>query len=158
MWKWIGRLVSIGIIGLLIGIIGLVVFTIYDYHRAGYFSMPDLKDDEYPIVFRSGFRAIVIDPDISDETYENAPQLFRRLRPANPDRKYLGVPSEVPSWFEDAWSYCEKPDEAESEAVFNTMPDDMRRELMGARLDAVCTIDSDEKKILRGLLFSVPKL
>ncbi len=47
MWKWIGRL-------LLVGIVGLFVFTVYDYHRAGYFSMPDLKDNEYPIVFRGG--------------------------------------------------------------------------------------------------------
>ncbi len=100
----------------------------------------------------------MIDPEISDEIYENAPQLFRRLRPANPDRKYLAIPYDVPSWFEDAWSYCEKPTGAETNAILNTMPEDMRREFTGARIEGICTIDADGEKIPRGLLFSVPKL
>jgi hypothetical protein len=151
MWKWIGRLLAIGIIGFL-------SLATYDRYRAGYFSLPDLNGNEYPIAFRSGFRAIVVDPEVSNSDYENAPQFFRRLRLANPDRRYLGIPYEVPSWFEGAWSYCEKPSSEEARAILASMPKDMQRELTGARLDALCAIVSDGEKIPRGLLFSVPNL
>ncbi|MFC4214831.1 hypothetical protein [Pseudophaeobacter arcticus] len=151
MWKWVFRL-------MVVGVIGFLSLATYDRYRAGYFSLPDLEDDEYPIAFRSGFRAIVIDPEISNPDYESAPQFFRRLRPANPDRKYLGVPYEVPSWFKEAWSYCEKPSSEEARVILNNMPEDMRRKFTGARLDALCSIVSDGEKIPRGLLFSVPSL
>lgn len=151
MLKWLGRL-------LFVGSIGFLSFAAYDFYRAGYFSIPDLKDDEYPIAFRTGFRAIVVDPEVTDTNYENAPKYFRRLRLANPDRKYLGIPYEVPSWFKEAWSYCDKPSGEETRAILASMPEDVRRGFTGARLDAICSIESDGEKIPRGLLFSVPQL
>lgn len=150
MWKWIGRL-------LVVCFVGYCSLLAYDLYRGGYFAVPDLEDDEYPISFKSGFRAIIAAPVAARPMNRNS-KYFRRLAYANPDRKYLGIPYDVPSWFEDAWSYCETPAEGETNAILNTMPEDMRRDLISARLDGICTIDSDGEKILRGLLFSVPKL
>ena len=120
--------------------------------------MPELEDGEYPISFTNGLRAIVVDPDVSKpHSIDDIPSL-RRLTKANPDRKYLGVTYEVPSWFEDAWSYCEKPPEEVTMAILDSMSEDMRRKFTSARLDAVCTIEADGQQIPRGLVFSVPKL
>ncbi|MCW8842178.1 MAG: hypothetical protein OQK00_02060 [Rhodobacteraceae bacterium] len=148
MWKWI-----VGFVG--VAIVGYAGFSTYTSYRAGFFSLPDLQPGEYAISFNNGLRAIVVDPELSDDASRTS---SRFLSYVNPDRKYLGVPYEVPSWFEDAWSYCEKPTGAETNAILNTMPEDMRREFTGARIEGICTIDADGEKIPRGLLFSVPKL
>ena len=148
MWKWIGGFV-------LVAIAGYAAFSTYTSYRGGFFSMPDLQPGEYAISFNNGLRAIVVDPELPDSDYGTS---FRFLNHANPDRKYIGLTYEVPPWFEDAWSYCEKPSEGDKEAVLNTLPDERRRNFYSARLDAVCTIDADGEKILRGVIFSVPKL
>jgi hypothetical protein len=39
------------------------------------------------------------------------------------------------------------------------MPEETKRELVGARFDALCYIEVDgEERIARGLIYSVPKL
>lgn len=151
MWKWIGRILSV----LIAVSIGMSAFSFY---RAGYYTMPALKDGEYPISFKNSFRGIVVNPIVSKPHAMKDLVYLRRLTNASPERKYVGVPYEVPSWFEDAWSYCEKPAEGETEALLNSMPEDMRRNFTGARLDAICIIESDENRILRGAVFSVPRL
>jgi hypothetical protein len=76
----------------------------------------------------------------------------------NSERKYLGIPSDVPSWFADAWAICEAPTEQERADIFDSLPEDWRHRLGSARFKAVCNIDVDGEPLLRGLLFSVPRL
>lgn len=150
MWKWLGRLIAVAI---------LVLFglTARDFYRGGYFDLPDLRPNEYPISFRNGFRAILTDPIVSNPSASVNSKFFRRLRIANPDRIYLGFPYEVPSWFEDAWSHCDERHEGQEEAILDAMPVEMRRNLIGARFEGVCAINSDGEIILRGVIFSVPE-
>lgn len=146
-----------------IGVIATVVFgylayVAYDLQRGGYFQLPDLPDNAYPVSFTNGLRGIVSDSEVSETGYSDSPKLFRRLALANPDRKYLGIPSKVSPWFEDVWSTCKPPTEEERSYLENTLPKDLQTRLAGARFDAVCFIEVDnEQKILRGLLFSVPR-
>lgn len=143
-----------------LGIVVCLCLGAYDSYRGGYFSMPVLLDGEYPVSFKNGLRAILVDVDVP--TYRRAQarsqsQFFRRLAAATPDRRYIGIPYQVASWFEDRWSYCHAPSEAEANAIRETMPPELKLGMTGARLDAVCTIDSDGKTIPRGLVFSVPR-
>jgi hypothetical protein len=87
----------------------------------------------------------------------DAPKYIRRLSAANSDRQYLGVPFDVQPWFADAWSWCKSPT-AEEQADLELMPDDFQRSIENARFEAVCRIDVDGSDIVRGLIFSVPKL
>jgi hypothetical protein len=151
MLKWTVRLV-------LLGVIGFVGYAAYDLHRGGYFDIPDLAANEYPISFRSGFRAIVIDPEVNTNDQSDAPKFFRRLGSANTDRRYLGVPFEVAYWQQDAWSYCTKPSDDERKGFFNSLPDNWQKTLERARLEGVCRTDVEGEKVLRGLVYSVPKL
>jgi hypothetical protein len=96
-------------------------------------------------------------------TVATGPKIFRRLSYADPDRRYIGVPLDVASWFEDTWSTCSKPSDEEKEQIsvmMTEMPEwkDIRQDLTGARFDAVCYIEVDGKeRIARGLVYSVPK-
>ena len=128
-------------------------------YRGGFFSLPDLPDRAYPISFASGFRAIVYDVDATDKTHENGPKWFRRLAYANPDRKYVGFAADVPIWFKDVWSTCEAPTKESQEYIEQTLSAEVKAQTTGARLDAICYIPTDdEKKLIRGLIYSVPKL
>lgn len=149
MGKWIIRLVLIGVIGF-IGYLG------YLSYQKGYFNLPELSESSYSISFRNGFRAIVVDPEVT-HSLEFAPPFFRRLSAANPDRRYFGIPMDVPSWFEDTWSFCHPPTDEERAEIERGMPDDLKRELIGGRLDAVCKIDTDGENLWRGLIYSVPE-
>lgn len=152
MIKWILRLIAIAILGW-IGI------SAYHTYRSGYLSLPDLPEDAYAISFDNGFRAIVHDADIADDTDANAPNFAKRLSWANRDRRYLGIPLDVAPWFEDVWSTCQKPTTQEAEEIAATMPNDLKVTLRGARLDAVCKINVDEgQSIWRGFIYSVPRL
>lgn len=95
--------------------------------------------------------------DVTDDQYADAPKIFRRLAMANPDRRLIGLPSVVPRWFEDTWSTCRAGTEEEREYIVSTMPEDVKREMVGARLDAICYIEIEgERPMLRGLIYSVP--
>jgi len=142
---------------ILIGVIGFMGYAAYDSYKAGYFSIPDLPVGAYPISFKNGFRAILIDAEVSRPDRGVGMSFFRRLTAANPERKYLGLPLNVQPWFEDAWSWCKSPTEEEY-AGLSSMPEDIRQLFGNARFDGVCRIDIDGQEITRGLIFSVPKL
>lgn len=147
---WIGKL-------LIVGIVGYAGYSVYGLHRGGYFSLPDLPRGAYPISFRSGLRGIVYDMDVTDDQYADAPRIFRRLSMANRDRRFIGLPAEVPRWFEDTWATCRHGTEEEREYIVSNLTEDVRSQMIGARLDAICTIEIEgERPMLRGLIYSVP--
>lgn len=152
MKRWIVRIVFLGILS-------FASLWAYNFYRAGYLSLPDLPDGAYTLSYKNGFRAIITDANISDPRplgYEG-PKYFRSLNAANPERKYLGVPFNVQSWFEGAWSWCKSPTNQEKEDL-NLMPDDFKRQVANARFEAVCRISVDDSEVVRGLIFSVPRL
>lgn len=151
MFKWLIRIVFIGVLGYL----GLMAFFL---HRSGHFELGNLPDGAYTISFESGFRGIVEGVEIADPSIANQSKYFRRLTYANKDRKYLGFPLKVPTWLEDKWSTCAPPTEQEISDVYASLSEEAKRNLRGARLDAICVFDIDGEKIPRGLLFSVPRL
>jgi len=149
MGKWITRLVLIAVIGYL-GYFG------YLSYRNGYFNLPEFSETSYTIAFKNGFRAILVDPEVSN-SLEGYPRFFRRLTGANPDRRYFGLPLDVPSWFKNTWSFCHPPTDEERAVIERDMPDEVKRGVIGGRLDAVCKIDADGGSVWRGLIYSVPK-
>jgi hypothetical protein len=105
----------------------------YDYYRAGLHTLPPIPDGAFWLSYKNGLRAIILDrPD------------------HRPERKYLGVPVEVPGWYRDVWSFCTEPNAKERAAAPIMGP--------GARLEAVCRIEVEKgKHIVRGMIFSVPR-
>lgn len=150
--RWIVRL-------LVVSVLGYTGYSVYDLYRGGFFSLPDLPSGAYTVSFKSGFRGIVQGIEVSNPSGADAPALLRQLAPANPDRNYLGFPMEVAPWFEEVWSTCKPPTDEERAYIETSMPDDMKRRVQGARLDALCYIETDDnQRILRGLLYSIPKV
>lgn len=142
---------------LIVGVVGYGGYYVYNLNRAGYLSLPELPTGAYPISFKSGFRGVVYDMNVADDRYADAPKIFRRLTMANRDRRFIGLPSDVPRWFKDSWSTCRARTEEEREYIVSTMPDEIKRDLVGARLDAICYIEIEgEPPILRGLIYSIP--
>ncbi len=118
-------------------IIALLAPGIYDYYQRGYHTLPDMAAGAWPINFTNGGRAIMVDiPNELDK------------------RKYLETPmADVPSWFEDAWSFCKKPTDEEEKQINEVAPPDR-----GMRLDAFCSIDADGEIIPTAIIYSVPRL
>ena len=137
--------------------VSFAFYYAYGFYRNGYLSLPDLPDGAYTLSFENGFRAIVLDAVVPDANGDDAPKYLRSLSVANRERKYLGIPLEVQPWFKDAWSWC-KPPTAEETTGLEQMSDDFKRSVENARFEAVCRIDVDGTKIVRGLIFSVPRL
>lgn len=151
MAKWIFRLV-------LLGVVGFVGLALFDSYRGGYFQIPDLKPNEYPVSFKAGLRAIVIDPEVTNSSYAEAPKFFRRLANANDERVYIGVAMNVAHWLEDVWSYCPAPTDEERNGYRASLPEDWKDALKFARLEGVCWIDVEGEKVLRGLVYSRPAM
>lgn len=124
-WRWL-----LG--ALLIGWIGYDLYTTY---RAGIFSRPTMPEGAFSLSFKNGFRAIMVD-----------------LPNVKPERKYLGIPATVPSWYKKSWSFCHAPTQEELDGFpeLNLGP--------GARLEAVCRLDLKTENIVRGVIASVPNL
>jgi hypothetical protein len=142
---------------LIVGVVGYAGYYGYGLHRGGYFSLPDIPDGAYPISFKSGFRAVVYDMEVTDDQYASTSKYFRRLTMASRDRRFIGIPSDVPRWFEDTWSTCHRGTDEEREYILSTLPEDVASEMVGARLDAICLIEVEgERPLLRGLIYSVP--
>ncbi|WP_375282009.1 hypothetical protein [Pseudooctadecabacter sp.] len=153
MRYWFWKLIALGLIG-------SFAYTAFDLQRGGYFSLPDLAQNEYGVSFRNGFRAIVVEDNPSNQSAANQSDIFRRLTAAHPERRYRGITMQVPSWLESQWSRCERaPDGADPnrEALEQTMNESMRREYQLARLDYYCFVLSDNDRILRGVIYSVPR-
>lgn len=150
MKRWIPRII-------VLVLVGFAGFWAYDVHRSGLLSLPDIPDGAYTLSYANGFRAIILDADIPDRTGDDSPKYFRSLAVANRSRKYLGLPFEVPPWFIDAWSWC-KPPTSEESAYLAQMSADFKRTFENARFEAVCRLDVDGAEVVRGLIFSVPKL
>jgi hypothetical protein len=153
---WVSKLISLGFLG-------FVGFGAYDLYRYGYFDLPDLPEGAYTLSFKNGFRGIVLDADVPVGAFATGPKIFRRLSSADPDRRYIGIPLDVASWFKNTWSTCSKPTDEEKEQISTMMTEmpewkDIRQDLTGARFDAVCFIEVDGKeRIARGFVYSVPK-
>ena len=151
MVKWIFRL-------FLLAVVVTAGSTTYDAYVRGYFDIPEMPDGAYQFSFKHGMRGIVLNAAVSDQSVGSQPKFLRRMDMANPDRRYFGVPFDVAPWMVNAWSTCTAPD-AEAVAYFKeTMPVGYKQKLEYARFDAVCVVDVDSEKVLRGLLYSVPKL
>lgn len=149
---WITKLV-------VLGVVGYGGYAAYDLHKGGYFDLPELPAGAYTVSFKNGLRGIVLDADVPDNSYADYPAIFRRLFDANPGRKYLGIPLDVAPWFKDVWSTCIAPTDVDIEQVNETMPEATKRELRGAKLEALCYIEIDDEEVIpRGLIYSVPKL
>lgn len=150
MKRWAVRII-------LVVVLGFACFWVYASYRQGLFSLPDLPDGAYTLSFENGLRAIVLDAEVKNLSRDNAPKFLRSLSLANRDRRYLGVPSDVQPWFKDAWSWCKAPT-AEEIAELERTPDDFKRSVENARFEAICRIDVDGTDLVRGLIFSVPRL
>lgn len=150
--SWIGRIV-------VLGVVGYVGYGAYDLHRGGYFSLPDIPNGAYPISFKSGLRGVVHDIQVEDDTQASTPKWFRRLARANQSRRYLGVPMDVPTWASSKWAKCLPAEAEDQQEIEARMPGDYLKDLEGARLDAICFIETDQedKPIFRGLIYSVPR-
>lgn len=120
--------------------------------------MPDLQENEYPISFKSGLRGILVGPEVTTDRYVDTPKIFRRMHLANEERTYLGVPMQVANWLEDVWSYCPAPTDAEKAEFRSTVREEWQEALEFARLEGVCWIDVEGEKVLRGLVYSRPRL
>ena len=149
---WVSKLIGLGFAG-------YIAYGVYEHYRAGYFHLPDLPDGAYTVSFSNGLRGIVLDAQVGDNMFKSGPAILRRLSFANRERKYLGIPMKVAPWFEDAWSTCMAPTDLDSEQVAAAMPEETRKQLRGARLEALCYIEVDNEQVIpRGLIYSVPNL
>lgn len=149
---WVSKLFGLGFAG-------YVSYGIFVDYRAGYFNLPDLPEGAYTVSFSSGLRGIVLDAQVGDNMFKSGPAIVRRLSWANRERRYLGVSLEVAPWFEDVWSICRAPTGLDTEQVAAALPDEIKVQLRGARLEALCYIEVDQDEVIpRGLLYSVPNL
>jgi hypothetical protein len=62
---------------------------------------------------------------------------------------------EVPFYLKEAWSICSAPTPADLAQFPNFMPP---KEFPGARLEAVCHVEVEDKSVMRGLIASVPRV
>lgn len=135
MWRWVGVVV-------LLGLFALVGWGVYDYRSAGLHTRPDMPPNAFSLSYKNGLRAILVDvPDERDT------------------RRYFGYPTEVPFYLEDAWSFCSPP-EGQEAAVYEAWLDeaDERGRPPGMRVEAVCRIDVEGEKVIRGVITTVPRL
>ena len=151
MLRWVSRI-------LIVSLIGYIGLLLYEYNRLGIFSMPDLPHGAYYVSFDSGLRGIVLNADVPETSTGSGPKFLRSLSVENRDIRYIGISQNVPSWFANAWSVCEAPTEQERDSIMESLPNDTLHELGNARFEAVCQIDADGESLLRGVLFSVPRL
>lgn len=129
--KWIGRV-------LVAGVVGFAGYAGWDYYKAGFHYLPDLPPGAFPISFKSGLKAVIVDIPDERET-----------------RRYFGFPLQVPYYLEDVWSFCRRPTEEELADAENFIAD---RNLPGERFEAICKIQVDKDTVVRGLISSVPRL
>ena len=128
MAKWIGRVSGAAVVG-------FAAYGVFTYFSQGYHTRPDVPEGGFSITFNSGLRAIV----------EGVTQ-------DRQNKRYLGVPYDVPEWAEDRWAMCQPPGEDET--------DDLPRKVdlgPGSRLEALCRVDGEGETVLRGAIYSAPR-
>ncbi|TBN14860.1 hypothetical protein EYC79_07500 [Agrobacterium cavarae] len=131
MWTLVKR-------GLGIVVLGYLGYAAWDYHRAGYFTRPDMPEGAFSISYKSGLRAILIGIKNEQES-----------------RRYLGYPMDVPFYLKETWAKCSPPTEQEKPNVEGFMAE---HNMPGQRFEAVCRIQADSDVVVRGLITSVPRL
>lgn len=130
MKKWISRT-------FLVAIVGWAGYSAYVYYKAGLWNRPPVPEGSFWISFKDGTRVIVSDVPNERDT-----------------RKYIIRPrTDVPSYFKDAWSFCDPPTLEDAEAINKALPPGP-----GMRLEAECVLDADGEIIPTGYLYSAPKL
>ncbi len=129
MVKWI---VSV----FLLGLIGFGGYVVYEMEKYGYFDVPEMPENSFPVSINSGFRGVMVGFG-GDEG----------------DRDYKGIGNEdTPSWYTETWSTCRRPtDEEMAELNEKTYGP-------GWRWEAICEIDADGDVFIRGFVGSVPSL
>lgn len=121
----------------LVVIVGSGLWSAYDYYRHGYWTRPDMPPGSFSLIFGNGTRLIVTGVKHESET-----------------RKYISRRyNKVPTYYQDAWAFCE-PLSAEEVAAVNTRWPPSP----GARFEAFCSLKADGEEIPVALLYSVPKL
>lgn len=151
MIRWFSRIAGILFV-LMIG-----VFSV-EYFQKGYFKIPDMPEGSY--VFsnaKTGFRGVVLNPEVS-HPIRSGPKMLRTLTAANFERRYIPIEANVPTFFKTSWSVCKAPSPQEKKQVRGSMPVELSQQLASARFDSVCRINVDGTEVVRGWLFSVPRL
>ena len=122
---------------LCLGITCFIIYAYYDYRRAGFHTIPeDIPEGAYPISFKTGLRAIMIDvPDVA------------------PKRVFRGYALEVDSYLEDVWSYC-TPFSGEAAEAF--LAKNANWLGVGEKPEATCLIQVDDEEVMRGFITSRP--
>lgn len=131
MFKWIVRL-------LFIGILGWFGYGAYDYYRAGLHTRPEMPEAAFSISYANGFRAILTG-----------------IGPEDRARRYFGFPQDVPHYLEDAWSTCAPPLGDDEVMAVQFIKE---RNMPGERFEVVCKIVVDDDVVVRGVITSVPRL
>lgn len=113
-----------------------VTYAGYNYYKGGFYSRPPMPEGAFSISYVGGFRAILVGVPNERET-----------------RRYIGFPQDVPSYLQEAWSFCNPPTPVEKSKFERDFP-----QRPGERFEAVCKIDADGDVVVRGLITTVPKL
>ncbi len=129
MGKWIVRII-------VVGFLAFVGYQTYLYYDAGYFSAPEISDDSFLVSFNSGFRGVM-----------------EGFGPEDYDRRYLGYAKDVSSLYEEVWSTCRRPTDAELKGL-----EENGHQLPGIRWEAICEIDADGDVFIRGWVASIPDI
>lgn len=120
-----------------LAVAGVAVYLVYDYFRAGLHTRPEMSEGAFSLSFNGGPRVIL--EGIEDE----------RLERTYMSRSY----KDLPEYFDNAWSLCRPPTDAEVDGVLASISLDR-----GMRLDAVCSLDADGDIIETAVIVSVPRL
>jgi hypothetical protein len=126
--KWILRIIGIATIA-------FFGFVAYELNFGRTSTRPDIPPGAFDLMFDQGFNAILV--GIPDERNS---------------RDYFSSRFDVPSYLEDAWSFCRAPTDAERADYEKNAADSI------PRFDALCSVDVDGKIIMVGAITSVPKL
>lgn len=118
-------------------VVMFVGYSAYDYYTGPYYDAPTLKEGEFLLAFKRGFKGVM-----------------RGVDGRNQSRRYMSYDAtSVPSWYQETWSICRTPESSEAAEFMSYV--DMGP---GGRLDAVCEIDADGDVFVRGWIVSIPKL
>ena len=129
--------------GLCIAVVVFVAWFSYEYFRIGFHKLPPLSENEFPLALTNGLKGIMVDME----------DISLRIDLEEP-RKYIGFrAADIPPWYEDAWSRCHAPSEKEAEQISNSFDPGP-----GARLEAVCSFNTDGEQTHAGIIYSVPDL